>query len=303
MKRMLISFLSLVMTAVMFSGISETGLAAGSAPVAENLELKTYRNTSVGGTLSAFDPDGDSVCFEITTKPIKGEIELDDDGCFVYKPITNKKGRDYFGYKAIDSEGNYSQEATVIIKIEKQEKDVFYSDMDGRPEAYAAVALAENGLYIGEKIGNDYCFRPDEGISRGEFVSLCMQISGRPLVSGVLDTGYSDDDRIPNWMKSYVTAAALCGAERGSETEEGRVFNSLEIIDRSEAAEILDKAINISPVSYICLDTELDEETAQACANLSACGLLKDGTLLRETLSRAEAAEMLAAAMELIANR
>ena len=37
MKRMLISLLSLAMTAAMFSGISETGLAAGSSPVAENL--------------------------------------------------------------------------------------------------------------------------------------------------------------------------------------------------------------------------------------------------------------------------
>lgn len=303
MKRMLISLLSLVMTAAMFSGMSEAGLAAGSSPVAENLELKTYRNTSVGGTLSAFDPDGDALSFEITTNPVKGSIELEDDGSFIYTPLDNKKGRDYFGYKAVDAEGNYSQEATVIIKIEKQLKDVAYSDMEGRAEAYAAVALAEKGMYIGEKIGNDYCFHPDEGISRGEFISLCMQLSGRPVIKGVLDTGYSDDESIPKWMKVYVTAAAMCGAEKGVETEEGRVFNSTELIDISEAAEILNKAINISPVSYINLNTELEADTAQACANLSACGLLKEGTLLCETLSRAEAAEMLAAAMELLANR
>lgn len=303
MKRMLISLLSLAMTAAMFSGISETGLAAGSSPVAENLELKTYRNTSVGGTLSAFDPDGDSISFEITTNPVKGSIELEEDGSFVYTPVENKKGRDYFGYKAVDSEGNYSQEATVIVKIEKQMKDVAYTDMEGRAEEYAAVALAESGLYVGEKIGNDYCFHPDKGMSRGEFVSLCMQLSGRPIMSAVIDTGYSDDESIPSWMKEYVTAAAMCGAETGKVSEEGRVFNSLELIDRSEAAEILNRAINLSPVSYICLDTDLEEGTAQACANLSACGLLKEGVLLRETLSRAEAAEMLAAAMDLIANR
>ena len=46
-------------------------------------------------------------------------ISLNEDGSFVYTPRENKKGRDYFGYKAIDPEGNVSQEATVIIRIQK----------------------------------------------------------------------------------------------------------------------------------------------------------------------------------------
>ena len=90
--------------------------AEGSAPAAENLELRTYRNVSVGGRLKAFDPDGDVVSYSITTDPVK----LEENGCFVYTPRENKRGRDYFGYKAVDSEGNLSQEATVIIRIEKQ---------------------------------------------------------------------------------------------------------------------------------------------------------------------------------------
>ena len=94
--------------------------AEGSAPAAENLELRTYRNVSVGGRLKAFDPDGDVVSYSITTDPVKGSIELEENGCFVYTPGENKRGRDYFGYKAMDSEGNLSQEATVIIRIEKQ---------------------------------------------------------------------------------------------------------------------------------------------------------------------------------------
>ena len=34
-----------------------------SAPVAENLELRTYRNVSVGGRLNAFDPEDDVVSY------------------------------------------------------------------------------------------------------------------------------------------------------------------------------------------------------------------------------------------------
>ena len=80
--------------------------AEGSAPVAQNMELTTYRNVSVGGRLTAVDPDGDTLTFQITTEPTKGEIELTDDGRFVYTPDTNRRGRDYFGYKAMDASGN-----------------------------------------------------------------------------------------------------------------------------------------------------------------------------------------------------
>ena len=55
----------------------------GSAPIAENLDISTYRNTSVGGQLKATDPDGDIMKFEITTSPIKGEIVLKENGSFV----------------------------------------------------------------------------------------------------------------------------------------------------------------------------------------------------------------------------
>ena len=66
--------------------------AEGGAPVAQNLELTTYRNVSVGGRLSAVDPDGGTLTYQITTEPTKGEIELTDDGRFVYTPDTNRRG-------------------------------------------------------------------------------------------------------------------------------------------------------------------------------------------------------------------
>ena len=44
---------------------------------------------------------------------------MKDDGVIVYTPRRDKKGRDYFGYRAKDAEGNVSQEATAIIRIEK----------------------------------------------------------------------------------------------------------------------------------------------------------------------------------------
>ena len=47
--------------------------AMGSAPVAENLEISTFRNETVNGILTALDPEDDIAQFVLTTKPIKGE--------------------------------------------------------------------------------------------------------------------------------------------------------------------------------------------------------------------------------------
>ena len=154
MKRMLlIAVCALTLAASVspaLAGTTQSDLA--HAPVPENLQIETYRNTSVGGTLKAADPEGELVTYTITTEPMKGTVELRDDGTFVYTPNENKKGKDYFGYKAADTEGNVSQEATVIIRIKKQKTAVTYDDMNGRAEGRDAVLLAENGVFVGQDV-------------------------------------------------------------------------------------------------------------------------------------------------------
>ena len=115
--------------------------AETAAPVAENMELSTFRGTSVGGTLRANAPDGSPLTFRITTEPIKGTVTLTDDGTFVYTPADGKRGRDYFGFRAADSSGRESQEATVIIAIRRHKPDITYSDMAGRAAGRRTVPL------------------------------------------------------------------------------------------------------------------------------------------------------------------
>lgn len=112
---------------LLFSG-SLTAAAADGAPIAENLEIMTYRGISVGGQLKAFDPEGEEVHFRITTEPRKGTLTLEENGEFVYTPAEGKRGRDYFGYCASDPKGNVSQEATVVITIRKAGKGAGYAD-------------------------------------------------------------------------------------------------------------------------------------------------------------------------------
>jgi hypothetical protein len=155
--------LLLVLALLMFPCGAQAS-AEGGEPVAENLELRTYRNVSVGGRLRASDPDDDVVSYTITTDPVKGDIELEENGCFVYTPRVNKRGRDYFGYKAVDAEGNLSQEATVIIRIEKQKKNVCYADLEGNGCAWGATARSESGIFKEEQVGDHHCFSPQREV-------------------------------------------------------------------------------------------------------------------------------------------
>ena len=271
--------------------------AEGSAPVAQNMELTTYRNVSVGGRLSAVDPDGDTLTFQITTEPTKGEIELTDDGRFVYTPDTNRRGRDYFGYKAMDAAGNCSQEATVIIRIEKQKTSTTYSDLAGDPSGYAATMLAEEGIFVGQQLGGSYVFEPGREVTRGEFLAMCMELGGDELISAVAATGFADDDSIPVWQKRYVATALMDGVISGTESDGDTVFNAEEAITVQEAAVMLNNVMGATDVPTAAFDSVVPAWASQATANLTACGVLSVSARYTDSLTRADAAQMLCAAM------
>lgn len=286
MKKIQKSCAALLVLLCLFASLAPTASAEGSAPVAENLELRTYRNVSVGGKLSAFDPEDDVMSYTITTEPVKGSIELEENGCFVYTPKENKRGRDYFGYKAVDSEGNLSQEATVIIRIEKQKKAVAYSDLESQACAYAATALSECGIFTGEKVGGQYCFFPEKSVSRGEFLCMCMALDEKQPVAAVLRTGYEDDALIPAWMRGYSVTAKLSGLTGASLR-----LDANEPITVNEAAAWLDRTLGLTEVRYL----QADAQHSQACLNLDAHGI--PTALGSRILTRSEAAEMLAGAL------
>lgn len=288
----------------------ETGMntaTTNSAPVAENQEIETYRGVSVGGRLTASDPDGDKVTFQITTQPAKGDVELSEDGYFVYTPREGKRGRDYFGFRSTDSEGNVSQEATVIIRLCKQKTAVTYSDLSGSGYEYAAVSLAEKGIFTGEKIGDSYVFNPDETVTRGEFLSMCMEVGDEDVLKGVSSTGFLDDGDISNWLKPYVSTALLHGYIKGTAVDGGAKFCPDDDVLLRDACVMLNAVLNVTDVvsaaAYVGEDNA-SNSWAQAVANLSACSVL-DANYgdLAGTVTRSQAAEMLTNALAIIQAR
>ena len=270
--------------------------------MAENLELTTFRNTSVGGTLSASAPDGSPLTFRITTEPIKGTVTLTDDGTFVYTPADGKRGRDYFGFRAADSSGRESQEATVIIAIKKQKPDVTYSDMAGRAEEYAAVMLAEQGVCVGRQVGGQYLFDPDSNVPRGEFLAMCMHLTGTETLQGVLSTGFGDDAQIPAWSKAYVATALMNGDVCGCSDGTAIVFDAQRGITAGEAAVMLSSFLEPSPAAALESDY-IPEWACAAVSSLTSCGVFPDGADTAAPITRAEAAQMLLGAYELLQKR
>ena len=279
--------------------------AVNSAPIAKNLEYTTYRGVPLNGVFDATDPDGDAVVFRLATMPKYGEVETSGDTGFVYTPA-GKKSSDSFTYTAVDALGNVSQEATVEISIKKQTAAVMYSDMKEHPSGYAAIRLAETGIFTGKQLGSEFLFEPDAPVSRGEFLTMCLAACGVTVLDGVERTGFGDDDIMPSWAKPYVSAALLDGYVSGYENDEGQiVFSAEDTIKMAEAAVMLNNVLEISDVvQTAAMDSGLCPVWAQqATVNLASCGVVNRGGDYYAELTRADAAEMLCSALDVMEAR
>jgi hypothetical protein len=276
-----------------------------SVPIAENLEVATYRGVPITGKFRATDPDGDLLAFEVTQEPKKGALTFGENGEFVYAPEEKSKGKDSFVYVAVDDKGGISAAATVSIEIKKQSGKTTYADMDGNPAQYAALVLADEEIFIGDKIGALSFFRPDTTISRSEFLSLCMALNGTEPLSGISQTGFVDDDATPAWAKSYISAGLLSGYIGGERLADGTLaFSGSRAITYSEAAVILNSVLNLTDITAVgsFSDDLIPAWAKTASVNLLSVNVLPNSLAVigGETVTRAQAAEMLVSAMSVL---
>lgn len=280
-----------------------------AAPIAEDLTLNTYKGVAISSRFAAVDPEGDLVTFQIVDSPARGQVTLDKDdpAAFWYTPYEGKKGKDSFTYVAVDAKGNTSKPATVKITIKKQTASVSYSDLSGSAAHYAALRLAEEGVYTGRQVGALYCFDPEDTFTREEFLAMAMTAAGKAPMADVTLTGFYDDGDISTWAKGYVSAALVQGAVEGSRNDAGQtVFAPDSAVTRAEAAVIIDRLLATGDVAGAA--STLSAETTPAWAyqsvvNMEAVSVLTSSTDLNRELTRAEAAEMLSAMLDVLDNR
>lgn len=275
------------------------------APTVQDVELRTYRGIPVQGQFLASDAEGEDMTFAVVDQPRKGSVTI-QGADFTYTPDEGVTGGDSFTYAATDSAGHTSQPATVTVSIEKTKSGVTYADTQGSTAAAAAQHLAEAGIFTGAKIGDQYYFQPDAEVSRSEFLAMVMETAGRE-VTPVTMTGFCDDESIPTWAKAYAAAGVADGIVQGKTTAEGAAFRGDQAITFNEAATVLDRVLDLGDVELDVwyADREaVPSWAAQAVGNMEAVSVLAAGSFgsqtMAQTVTRADAAQMLSAAKTLL---
>lgn len=205
------------------------------------LEMSTYRDREAHGRLSAYDPDGDALVFEIVKAPANGSVILTDraEGTYVYAPRSGFVGSDEFSYVARDIYGNYSAATTVNLRVMTSGTSVTYVDMAESKAANAALELTEAGVMSGVQIGNQHFFYPERTVTRAELLVMAMNAAGITDVPADAVTGFDDDADIAPAMKGYVSAAYTMGYISGTLKDGKLCFLPNEEINRAEAAVMI----------------------------------------------------------------
>ncbi len=207
--------------------------------------ISTQADISVYGRMSATDKEGDSIEYMIVAYPKSGTLSVINEelGTYKYTPKASFTGYDSFVYVARDEWGNYSEPCEVSLKVVERMSDIVYRDMTDRTEYNAAVAMSAMGVMSGRQLGDDFYFRPDEAVSRAEFVAMALKSYGIRPDSTVGESYFDDNDEISPSLVGYVATAARLGVIDG-EYEDGRLtFSPSKAISIYEAADIMSRLI------------------------------------------------------------
>ncbi len=263
------------------------------APVAEDLAAETYKNLPNEGKLKVTDPEGQAMTYTVIRQPRRGSVEIRSDGSFTYTPKKNKVGVDSFTYTAADPAGNVSREATVTVRILKPTEAAQYTDTAGLDCRFEAEWLRNTGLFVGEKVGGMECFQPDKAMSKGEFLTMVMELLEIPVQE---QTDYTTlAEQAPQWLKPYLTAAVRSGLMAG--WPEAETFAAEEPITGAEAAVLLQNSLDL-PVTAQMTQAETAEEGEEEIptwADTALAVMSEHGFTLSydAPLTRAQAAELM----------
>ena len=248
------------------------------APVAQDGALETYKNLPNHGVLAASDPEEQPLTFTVVRQPRRGSVEIREDGTFTYTPKKNKVGVDSFTYTAADPAGNVSREATVTIQILKPTDAAQYRDTVGQDCRFAAEWLRNTGLFAGEKVGGANCFCPDAEVTRGEFLTMLVELLDVPV----------EKADAPDWVQPYLDAAIRSGLVSGWQQES---FSLAEPITGAEAAVVIQNALDL-PAGHEQIDYEGE---APVWAATSLAVMATNGMPLEHSaaLTRGQTAQLL----------
>ena len=222
------------------------------APVAEDSAAETYKNLPITVKLKAHDPEEQSLTYAIVRQPKRGTVTIDETGSFTYTPKKNKVGIDSFVYTASDTAGNVSREATVTVTILKPSDAIQYTDTVGHDCRFTAEWMRHTGIFAGESVADQSCFRPEQVVNRGEFITMLVKAVDVPVDDYLTYTGYQDE--VPKWVQPYLAAAIRAGVTAGLPYED--TFGADTPITGAEVSVLLKNALNLRTVQDAVMEEE-----------------------------------------------
>ena len=260
------------------------------------MAVSTHESLSLTGTLSAQDPEGDALYFEICSYPKNGTVNIDmKTGKFVYTPDAEFDGKDSFTWRVQDGHGNYSGICTVNVTVRPLATGWLFTDIEDNAIQSAALRVCEAGVLSGEETGGKHYFHPEGKLTRAAFVAMLLD-AAEIKAPDAEDTGFADDAEIPRGMKGAVRYAK----ERGWLGEDD-TFRPGDAVTRAEAAAIAAKVLGLSAPGYaetVRDFSEIPVGVADAIYALFEGGYITtiaDGNLApAENLTRGDAARFFA---------
>ena len=274
------------------------------APAAGSTAVATYKNIAVSGKMTAADPEGDALTYEVVSGTGKGLLVLNDrNGGYTYPPMKNYTGRDSFSYRATDAYGNRSETVTVGITVSRSDKGTVFDDMIGNPAHCAAITVSDAGIMTGIGLNGSTLFDPQGKVSRAQFLALAMKTAGCD-VSGIGQgtvSVFADDGDIPAEYRPYVIAAYNEGMISVPDGNGKDNFDPRGNITVSDALVMLDGILKtekpaVKPV--FAGSDSLKGELADVVSGLYAAGIIDSAENLSSELTRADAAVLLCRALE-----
>ncbi len=276
-------------------------LAPTAAVSTDSIAVWTQADISTFGTLTASDPEGDRLTFEIVDYPEHGIVEIlnKNSGDYKYTPYDGVVGSDSFSYAVFDEWGNYSETQTVTVDIDETAAELVFADLEGHWAHNAALVMVASDAMSVRSVNGEMYFEPEEKISREDFLVTVMKVLGAGDIAPAA-TVFADDGEISEGASGYVARAYSLGVIKGSEEDGLLYFKPKDSITRAEAAVILNAIIGAEESDVIPVFADAGNVPAWAKSSvyaLTAAGVFS-GTgnsnfSANDAVSRAEVAQML----------
>lgn len=240
-------------------------------PVTSGTTLATVENVPVSGTLDVTDPDGDEWVISIEKYPENGMLDVREDGSVLYTPLDGYTGTDGFVYRATDTRGNRSADATVTVEVGENESGIVFSDMEKDEYLSAALEMSEKEIMTYKLTAGEYTFEPDEPVSRVDFVVMLMTALDMTADLERDDAVFADLDGISAGRRAYLAEAA----DLGIVPAQGTLFKPLDAITFDEAAEFAAGALKDSGIEAADIFSSGDEAVTKKDAALMLQKILR----------------------------